>query len=118
MKKAWKDVLMDFLRGNLWAKIVIAVCLILLAFCLFGCSLLEPSVGFPPMDANGDGILDQAYRDAIHNARVAVDTVSGGATAPATGILELLITGGSAVAVALGARKVDHVMKAKKQAAK
>ena len=108
--KVWKELT----KGNLWAKIIVVVCLAILAVCLFGCSLLGQSAGLPPMDANGDGILDQEFKTAISNLKTTVDAVSGGAAAPATGLLELLITGGSAVAVALGARKADHVMKAKK----
>lgn len=101
-----------------WPMVTIILGSLAIAYLLTGCALMGQSAGLPPMDANGDGILDQEFRAAISNLKTTVDVVTGGAAAPATGLLELLITGGSAVAVALGARKVDHVIKAKKQAVK
>ena len=124
MKRSLRD-----LRSKIWSKLkelskswaflfFVAILVALAITVLTSCSLLSSGgAGLPPMDANGDGILDQAFKDAVHNLKETVDGVSGGTTAPATGLLELIITGVSSVAVALGARQGLKKIEAKKAAA-
>lgn len=101
------------LEIKFWVVLVFAI--LIASLCLGGCALDKPTMlgplgSIPAMDAynnvtgqpGADGKTDQAYLDYIRGLKTNLDTASGGATAPASGVAELIITGLSAAAVAIG----------------